>query len=135
MKNVLVVMLVIACLFGVAIAEEAKKADPRSTPETALTEAVRLLEAKDYVNMIKNFFPPEDLKQVLAQGSTMEQFALDFGKNGAPRMLNVLKGIKDVKPEVISDAKVLFKVPDGVDKEIRAVQFIKIEGLWYIANQ
>jgi len=45
-------------------ANDDAKAKPREKLPTAIGEAIRLLEAKEHENFIKDFLSPDDLKQL-----------------------------------------------------------------------
>ena len=48
----------------IGIVAEETKPDPREKPETAVTEGIRLLEKEEYVDFLKQFVPPDDLKEL-----------------------------------------------------------------------
>jgi hypothetical protein len=109
------------------------KADPREKLETAIPEAIRLLEAKDYAKLLKNFVKPEDFKRITEQ-MPLEDFAKEFGKAKADGLMAALKAIKDVKPKLEEDDKkatFVFKEPIG-GKE--SMIFVKVDKYWYISD-
>lgn len=107
------------------------KIDPRTKVDTAIAEAVRLIEAKDYVKLLQNFVPPEELKKI-TEAATIDEFAKKFGDRKAERLLKALKATKGIEPTMSDDkskATVQFKEPiDGKDK----IEFIKVDKFWYI---
>lgn len=116
-----------------AIAQDAKP-DPRESLETAIPEAIRLLEAKEAVTFIKQFAHPDDLKKLAEQGKTPENMAEQFSGDKSMRLLAVLKEIKDKKPEASEDGlTMLYKVEDNKAPGGKIV-FQKSGKLWYIRN-
>jgi hypothetical protein len=110
-----------------------KKPDPREKVETALAEAIRLLEAKDYTTVIKNFAPPEVLEKMTKEKS-LEEVAKGFGEGKGPRLLKVLKATKDVKPKLNNAGdKATFELPEEVNSK-KSVSFIKVGKYWYITD-
>jgi hypothetical protein len=118
---------------GSARAQDSKddKPDPREKVDTAIAEAVRLIEAKEYVKLLKGFVPPDELKKI-TEIVTLDEFAKKFGDGKAPRLLKALKATKGIEPTMSDDgskATIKFKEPiDGKDK----IEFIKIGKHWYI---
>lgn len=109
------------------------QADRREKLETAVPEGIRLLEAKDYVAFLKNFASPEDLKK-FTEKTPLDEFAKEFGLEKAPRLLEVLKSIRDVKPTLELDgtkATYALKEPIGGKK---VIIWVKIGKYWYIHN-
>lgn len=148
MKNLLVFALIAALCVGVSYAEPAKaeakavvkaevkagvKVDDKARKDfdTALLEAIRLLEAKEYLAMAKNFMPPSELKGIIGQG-TIEDFVADWSKGGAERMLVCLKAVKDVAPRKMSDNKIVYPMPEGVDKDVKVIWLVKEGEYWYV---
>lgn len=115
-----------------AVAQDAK-ADPREKLETAIPEAIRLLEAKDYAKLLKDFVKPEDFKRITAS-TPLEDFARKFGEGKAPRLLEALKAAKELKPELADagrKATYSFKEPIGGKSTIT---FVQVDKYWYIAD-
>lgn len=129
-----------ACLFlsagaGFITAEETKekKTDPREKLETAIPEAIELLEKKKYAEMLKQFVPPEELKKI-TKDKKLEDFAAKFGSGHADKLLKALKQLQDVKPEFSDDKKVAeYKLKEAVGAK-DTIKFVKIEKYWYIEN-
>lgn len=97
-------------------------------------EVIRLLEAKEYVPVLKAVVPPETLKK-LTEKQSLEKFAEEFGKDKAATLLAALKAVKDVKPKMSEDgSKAEFGVPDGAGEEKRGVIFKRVDKNWYIQN-
>lgn len=125
--------LFIFAAFGVANAEETKKADPREKLETAVPEAIRLLEKKEYIELLKKFVSPDELKEITKQ-TKIEDFAKEFGKDKAEQLLKALKATKDVKPKLDDDMKIaVFEFKEEVDGR-DSIKFKKVDKYWYIKN-
>lgn len=120
-----------AVLATATLARADDKPDPRTKVDTAVAEAVRLLEAKDYATLLKKFVPPDELKRI-TENASIEEFATKFGETKAPRMLKAMKAAKGIEPTLSDDgskATIKFKEPiDGKEK----IEFIKVDKLWYI---
>jgi hypothetical protein len=109
------------------------KDDPREELESAIPEAIRLLEAKEYVTFLKNFVAPVHLKKLAEKGS-LEEFAKEFGRTKSGRLLKVLKSIKDAKPELGDEGKkATFKLKEEVEGK-KTIVFVKVDKFWYIQN-
>ena len=109
------------------------KADPREKLETAIPEAIRLLEAKEYETFLKTFVVPDDFQKITKK-MWLNEFATQFGKDKAADLLQVLKSVKGKKPTLDSkEKKATFKHKvKGVPKD--SISFVKVENFWYIQN-
>ena len=120
--------LIVALVASVARADEA---DPREKLDTAIPEAIRLLEAKDYATLLKEFVLPDDFKKITANVK-LEDFAKQFGEDKAADALKALKSLKDKKPEMSADGtKATFKLDDPQSKPM---VWMKVDKYWYIAD-
>ncbi len=109
------------------------KPDPREKLETAVPEAIRLLEEKEYVNFLKKFVPPADLKEITKQ-KTIDEFAKTFEAEKAENLMNVLTAIKDEKPKLNADKKeAVFDLKEEIDDK-KSITFKKVGKYWYIQN-
>lgn len=123
------------------------KSDPRENLETAVPEAIRLLEAKEYEVFLESFTPPVVLKKIKAGEDprmppqittitdiTFEEFARRFGERKAPTLLKVLKEIKNAKPTLDdTGTKATFALNEEIN-ERKSLTFVKIKKHWYIQN-
>lgn len=110
--------------------------DPRADIKTAIPEAIRLLEAKDYANFIKSFMPPSQLSQMpipvdqlAAMMSADPSAAAQF-----QTMIDVLKRIQTLTPTMdASGNKATYTLdpPAGNEKQ---VSLVKENGLWYLGD-
>jgi len=122
------VVAVAAC-----VAAEDKKADPRENVETAVPEAIRLLEAKEYKDFLKAFVPRANFEKI-TQRKTIDEFAEDFGKSKSGDLLKVLQAIKDRTPtynDTRTKATYQFEL-EGIAK--KSISFGKTGNYWYIEN-
>ena len=120
----------VTTIFAVSLRADAA-GDPREKLETALPEAIRLLEAKDYATLLKEFVAPDDFKHI-TENQSLEQFAKEFGEDKAAGVLKDLKSIKDKTPELSAEGnKATFAREDANAKPI---VWVKIDKYWYIAN-
>ena len=129
-----VIPIVLVGLLTLAQTAPAAKPDPREQLPTAIAEAIRLLEAKQYQPFLEAFVKPDELKARVS-GGDLAQFAQKFGESPrVARLLTALKEAQQVKPLMDKgDTVATFPVsaPDGGPTTIR---FEKIGKYWYIAN-
>ena len=126
--------LVIAAYCGHAqLFGQEKKADPRESLETAIPEAIRLLEAKDYRSLLKAFVAPEDLKKFSERGG-FEDFVTKFSSRKAPSLLATLNSIKGIKPTLKDeDRTAVFEFKEPIQGKT-SITFVKIDKYWYLQN-
>jgi hypothetical protein len=114
-------------------APDDSKVDPREKLDTAVPEAIRLLEAKDYPTFLKNFLPPDDLKKI-TEKVPLDEFSKQFGENKAPRLLLVLRSIRDAKPTLDpSGNKATYELKEPIDRK-KTIGWVKVDKHWYIQN-
>src|SRR5690606_27356115 len=122
--------LLLVALAAPAIADES---DPREKLETAIPEAIRLLEAKEYETMLKQFVRPDDLELIL-QTTTLEKLAEGFAGEKSEKLLQALKQIEDTKPMLDESGKIAtYTLKEKVGGKMTLV-FEKVDKFWYIAN-
>lgn len=118
---------------SLAGAEEVVKPERLEKLSTAIPEGIRLLEAKEYVVFLKSFVAPSDLKMI-TERSSLEEFAKKFGETKGPRMLEVLKEIKEAKPSLdATETKATFALKEEIGPK-KSITFAKQEKRWYIQN-
>lgn len=128
----MILIAMVAAAFSVSLAQDAKP-DPQEKLETAIPEAIRLIEAKEYAKFLKSYVAPEDLKKIAAE-MPLDEFAKFFGEKKAEPLLKMLKAIKGVKPTLDADGKkATFKVKDPIDGR-DSISFQKVDKRWYIQN-
>lgn len=112
--------------------QAAAKADPRENLDSAIGEAIRLLEAKDYAAFLKTFIEPTMLA---SRRDSFEAFAASFAGERADRLLATLKHLRTLKPAMNTDATIATYQPDpNAGVGTRPVRWEKTGKYWYIAN-
>lgn len=119
------------CLSSSLDAED--KPDPRESLDTAIPEAIRLLEKKDYEGLLKAFVAPADFERITAK-KPLPDFAKEFGEEKADRLLTVLNAVKGTTPTLSEDkALATFEFKEQI-KGKSDIKFQKIDKYWYIKN-
>ncbi len=109
------------------------KGNAQEKLETAIPEAIRLLEAKEYATFLKTFVLPDDLKKI-TEAIPFDKLVKDFSMEKADVLLNILKGIKDARPTLADDGKkATYPLKKGTAPK-DAIHFVKAGKLWYISN-
>jgi hypothetical protein len=112
-----------------------QQVDPRREPATALKEAVRLLESKNYAEFVRKCLAPSELEKGLASYGTVDKIVAEFTGNG--RFLLALKAFQTAMKaqpefnEARTEADYRFDAP--IDGEVR-LRMRKVDGLWYWAD-
>jgi hypothetical protein len=110
--------------------------DARANLSTAVAEAIRLLDAKDYASLIEEFASPEDLKDLL-KGITLEDFAKsmqqdpDVAKTMAG-LLDNLHAVQGQQPVFTDDGNTATYLAIKSDGTNQHIVFKREEGLWYL---
>jgi hypothetical protein len=127
--------LAVTLIAGIAQAADDTKSDPREKIETAVPEAIRLLEKKEHQTFLKQFIPPQTLEKLAKNPDfTLEKFAERFADKKADRLLEVLKQIEKVDPILEDDGKTAaFALAKPVGSK-KSIKFKKIGKYWYIGN-
>lgn len=124
----------VLCLITAAyLSADEPKPDPREQLDTAIPEAIRLLEAKEHKTFLKDFVAPADLERI-TKNIPLDQLAERFGTDKADVLLGVLKSIKGAQPTLdAAKTRATFKLkePIGGKEDIR---WVKVEKNWYIEN-
>lgn len=109
----------------------ASQTDPRREAGTAIKEAIRLLEKKDYVTMLKTFARPSELEEQLVK-RTIEEAAAEFGEKRATDLLAALRAASTMTQTFSNDgARVDYTFEKPFGRE-RRITMVKIDGLWYL---
>jgi hypothetical protein len=129
-------LLLAALVFsGVVQSSATQPADPRREPASAIKEAIRLLEARDYAAFVKTCMRPSELEEMLVKHKTVEEVAKEFAQSDrAARMLDVLKAASTMTPVMNADgtrANYTFEKPVGGAKRL---SLAKVDGLWYLRD-
>lgn len=132
MTQVVLRSLALGLLLATGLVTVADAADPRENLDTAIADAIRLLEKKEYKEMLKRYVDPKDLEKVTAN-TPLDEFAEQFGSRKAEQLLLVLKSIQGTKPMLDKDGtEATFQPKMEVSK--RSIKFGKVDKLWYIRN-
>ncbi len=129
-----VTVAALACVVAfAALVRGQTKADPREKLDTAIPEAIRLLEAKKYETFLQKYVVPDQLKEII-KAVSLEEFAQSFGRNKAPALLRVLKAVKGKKPSLDKEGKkATFKHGvKGVPYD--SITFVKVDKFWYMRH-
>lgn len=120
--------------FVVAQEQTDKKPHPQESLETAVPHAIKLLEDKNYKDLLDGYIPPDDLKAMKDAG-TYELVVKRFGEGSkAKQLMQALKETQSLKPEFNEDkTRATFKSEkeDSLLKT-RPMEFIKVDKRWYI---
>jgi hypothetical protein len=132
MRVIVMVMSILAASFQSTVG---RQADPRREPETALKEAVRLLESKSHAEFIQKFTLPIQLDRAKQRFGTLENAVAELGRQGAFEIaLKAFQAAMKVQPTLYDGgtrANYAFDAPIGGE---RRLQLQKIDGLWYWAD-
>jgi hypothetical protein len=128
-------LLVAAIVISGAFQSASTPPDPRREPATAIKEAIRLLEARDYLVFVKTVIRPSELEELLTKHGTLEEVAKEFAKNDRPaRILDVLKAASTLTPTRNADgtgANYAFEKPVGGAKRL---SMAKIGDYWFLRD-
>ncbi len=120
------------CVSGAA-AVDAQTTNPRTQPESAIKEGIRLLEAKKFAEFAKTFVRPSELEELLAK-QPLEELVVEFEKRRAADLLAVLRAASAMKPTLNEErtrAVYTFEKPVGGE---RRLQLEKIGEFWYLRD-
>jgi hypothetical protein len=115
--------------------QTAAKPDPREKPETAVTEAVRMLEASQYEAFLLAFVPPDEQARLGSTPAEKKAFAEAFGKSKAARLLSALKEVAAASPAFNAERTVATFTPKAPVPSGPPLTFVKIGSFWYLANK
>jgi hypothetical protein len=120
-------------IVAIASPQSAQAADPRREKlDTAISEAVRLLESNEYVAFLERYMAPQELERLKER--PLQEFAQRFGEDKAPRLLRVLKMITGTTPTLDPDGtKAVYQLSDPIEGK-SSITFFKVDKYWYIAN-
>ena len=131
-------LVIASVVFGLSIfiaPSQATPPSPREHPDTAIAEAIRLLEAKDYKTFVSQFVPPDQLKARAGSPEAFNTFVERFAER-ADRLLAAFKYIRTQKP-TYDQAKTTatFQLDGQADAPSTSLTFVKIGQYWYLANR
>ncbi len=113
--------------------EDPTTPDPRAELDTAITHAIKLLEAEDYQAFLKLYVEPEVLERI-TKTTPLKEFAERFAEGKATGILKVLKVVQGKKPTFNSE-KTEATLKHGLQGfPSDQLTFVKVNGLWHIQN-
>lgn len=125
----------VAVLAWPTVAGGTQQPDPKRQVQTAIEDAIRLLEGKQYLEFVKTFMRPNEVERLVAKFGTVENVAAEFGKNErAGTLLKALQAAAKLAPvfnETNTSARYTFETPIGGE---RRLLLQKIGDRWYIAD-
>jgi len=128
-----VAVLLCFLLLSILAAAPAPKANPRAQLKTAIPEAIRLLEAREYTTFLKTFVAPDDLKKI-TKDEPLDELAMFFAEKKAPQLLKALKSIEDAKPMFDdSGTKAMYQLGEEIAKK-KTITWVKVDNYWYIRD-
>ncbi len=118
-----------------AVSSAAAQTEPKAQVIAALKEAVRLLEAKHYVEFAKTFVRPSELEGLVAKVGTVDAAAAEFGKGErAALLLDRLRAAARLEPSFRRDDTIaVFSFDQPIGKE-RSLTMQKIGERWYLRD-
>ena len=133
MKFKIMVLLSLFVSFSACKTQKQTIVDPRENLVSAITDAIYLLENKEYQSFIEKYALPEDLEKILTK-KPISELVEDFSGEKAEKVLEALKLASELEPKFDeSGTKATFSKNDvgGMSKDI---VFKKVDKYWYIAN-
>lgn len=128
--------IVILCLLVFASSCKTKKLtlfNPQSSVESSIDNCIKLLEKKKYEELLSNYIHP-DVKEEILKTQTIEEIAKSFAKSKANSLLEAMNVARDKKIEYKkNDTVATIKLGSSV-KGVNKIEFMKKDGLWYIAD-
>jgi hypothetical protein len=103
----------------------------RENAETALREALRLIEAKDYRTFLLQFMPPEMVKTKTKSEAALNEWIEYFATHGVVYTLPKIKEAIRVSPKY-DDAKATATFPLKENDGTKWFKLIKIGRNWYV---
>jgi hypothetical protein len=130
------VLVLIAIVFSPVLQTQVKQTnDPRVEPGTAIKEAIRLLEARDYVGFVKTCIRPSELTEMTTKYGTVEEAAKAFANTDRPaKLLDILKAASALTPAINADGT---RADYRFDKPVAGanrLSLAKIDGYWYLRD-
>ena len=120
----------IAMVMLAPMVQAVRTPDPRTQPESAVKEGIRLLEASKFAEFLKTFARPSELEELTAKRS-IDDVAAEFGEKRAPDLLAALRAASTMKPTISAEgtrAEYTFEKPFGRE---RRISMAKIGDVWY----
>ena len=133
MKFKIIVLFSLFVSFSACKTQKQTIVAPRENLVSAISDAIQLLENKNYQSFIEKYAMPEDLEKILKRES-MDELVESFSDGKAEKVLNALKLASELEPKYDESAnKATFSKNDvgGMSKDM---VFRKVDKYWYIAN-
>ncbi len=133
MKFKIIVLFSLFVSFSACKTQKQTIVNPRENLVSAISDAIQLLENKNYQSFIEKYAMPEDLEKILKRES-MDELVESFSDGKAEKVLKALKLASELEPKYDeSGNKATFSKNDvgGMSKDM---VFKKVEKFWYIAN-
>ena len=120
-------------LLGVNVLLAQENVAERENINTAISDGIRLLEAREYTEFLKRYVAPADLERLI-KTTSLEDFSREFSGSKASRLLEVLKLIQGKKPDADSSGtSATFQLQSPIGGK-SSITFVRIEKNWYIQN-
>lgn len=104
---------------------------PQLTPQAAIEDLRRLLQAGDHVTLLETYMAPADKERILAEGGTIAKFAEGFAAEKAERMLEIVELCAKTDPVMSEDGALATWEFDGS----RPLKLQRVDGRWYVKNR
>lgn len=120
----------VAVLAGLSQPALGQQADPRREPATAIVEAIRLLERKDYVTYFKTFVRPSEAEELLAK-KNIEVLVAEFAEKRAADILTALREAARMTLTLNAEGtRATYRLEKPIGRESR-VSLEKIGDFWF----
>jgi hypothetical protein len=116
------------------VADEQAQVKLREELPTAIGEAIRLLEAKEYENFLTSYFSPDVREQLAALKMDMAAAVNDIKGAHADAMLRALKSLKHRTPKYEKYGTVAVFPVEAPWGSTTLLTFVKVGKYWYIKN-
>ena len=129
-------LVFIAVVSASALNASPRGANPREQLHTAIPQAIRLLEDRDYERLVDLFVHPDDSDRITTRRDLNRAMRHLGPGNKADRMLTVLNSIKNNHPSYSGDGTIAtYDIPwHGLARgsTIRQIHFRKAGKFWYL---
>lgn len=112
----------------------AKRDTALASLKNSVSQAITMLETKDYVAFLRRFVRPQDMEHLLKECTTLEQCAEAFAEEKAGLLLQVLRKVKNGKPKMNRrENTATFTIPNIKEGKSKII-WEQVQGIWYIRN-
>ena len=129
----IIILLALLLSFSACKTKKQTIVNPRENVISAITDAIFLLENKEYQAFIEKYAAPEDLEKILNKKS-IDELVKDFAEGKAEKVLNVLKLASKLEPKYDKSGNKATFSKNEVGGMSKDMVFKKVEKFWYIAN-